>query len=84
MSEYKLLEDFTNLKEQLKMRLAINSKSIYLFLDDGTPINSHMDIVRSENKEIRPIFVGGSGGFCGIANLYIPSERKANLVRVIA
>jgi hypothetical protein len=43
-----------------------------------------MDIVRSENKEIRPIFVGGSGGFCGIANLYIPAERKANLVRVIA
>lgn len=26
MSEYKLLEDFSNLKEQLKMRLAINSK----------------------------------------------------------
>lgn len=84
MSETKLLADFYNLKELLKMRLSINSKDIYLFLDDGTPIKSHMDIVRSENKETRPIFVGGCGGFCGIANLYIPLERKQNLIRVIA
>ncbi|EWS75956.1 hypothetical protein TTHERM_000161279 (macronuclear) [Tetrahymena thermophila SB210] len=83
MSQAKLQNDFMGLKEQLKTKLQINSKDIYLFLDDGTPVNSHMDILKSDNKERRAVFLGGSGGFCGVSNLFISLEQKANLVKVI-
>ncbi|KAL4502333.1 hypothetical protein ABPG72_011920 [Tetrahymena utriculariae] len=83
MSKARLQNDFLGLKEQLKTKLQINSKDIYLFLDDGTPVNSHMDILKSDNKERRAIFLGGSGGFCGVSNLFISLEQKSNLVKVI-
>lgn len=77
------MEDFIDFKEELKNRLQINAREVYLFLDDGSPLLNHLDIICSHNKEHRAVFLGGCGGFGGVNSVYMNEEARYNLVKVI-